>query len=240
MTDAEAGRVAVVTGGTRGIGEAIARRLARDGFSVVISGHSKRSVSEALDRFGKQGLSIAGRVADAASDEDQTALVRFAAQEKGRLDVLVNNAGIGEFGPVDELSTDQFRSVLETNLFGPFYAIRAAAPLMKKSGGGFIVNIASLASVNPFAGGSAYNASKFGLLGLSDSAMLDLRHSGIRVAAVLPGSVATEFGGSHGGRESSWMLSPDDVAQAVADLVRFPDRAIPSRIDLRPSRPPKK
>ena len=240
MTDAEAGRVAVVTGGTRGIGEAIARRLARDGFSVVISGHSKRSVSEALDRFGKQGLSIAGRVADAASDEDQTALVRFAAQEKGRLDVLVNNAGIGEFGPVDELSSDQFRSVLETNLFGPFYAIRAAAPLMKKNGGGFIVNIASLASVNPFAGGSAYNASKFGLLGLSDSAMLDLRHSGIRVAAVLPGSVATEFGGSHGGRESSWMLSPDDVAQAVADLVRFPDRAIPSRIDLRPSRPPKK
>jgi 3-oxoacyl-[acyl-carrier protein] reductase len=240
MTDAEAGRVAVVTGGTRGIGEAIARRLAGDGFSVVISGHSKRSVSEAIDRFGKKGLSIAGRVADAASEEDQTALMRFAEREKGRLDVLVNNAGIGEFGPVDELTADQFRAVLETNLFGPFYAIRAAAPLMRKNGGGFIVNIASLASVNPFAGGSAYNASKFGLLGLSDAAMLDLRHSGIRVAAVLPGSVATEFGGSHGGRESSWMLSPDDVAMAVADLVRFPDRAIPSRIDLRPSRPPKK
>ena len=111
---------------------------------------------------------------------------------------------------------------------------------MKKNGGGFIVNIASLASVNAFAGGAAYNASKFGLLGLSDAAMLDLRHDGIRVAAVLPGSVATEFGGSHGGRESSWMLSADDVAEAVSDLVRFPDRAIPSRIDLRPSRPPKK
>jgi 3-oxoacyl-[acyl-carrier protein] reductase len=166
--------------------------------------------------------------------------VRFVDEQKGRLDVLVNNAGIGGFAPVDEISTDDFRAIVETNLFGPFYAIRAAAPVMRRHGGGFIVNIASLASVNAFAGGSAYNASKFGLLGLSESAMLDLRHGGIRVAAVLPGSVATEFGGSHGGRESSWMLTADDVAQAVADLVRFPDRAIPSRIDLRPSKPPKK
>jgi NAD(P)-dependent dehydrogenase (short-subunit alcohol dehydrogenase family) len=235
----ETTRVAVVTGGTRGIGEAIARRLAGDGFSVVISGHSKQSVARALDRFSRDGLSISGRVADAASEEDQAALMRFAADEKGRLDVLVNNAGIGEFASVEELPPDRFRAILETNLFGPFYAIRAAAPLMRKNGGGFIVNIASLASVNPFAGGAAYNASKFGLLGLSDAAMLDLRHSGIRVAAVLPGSVETEFNGSHGGRESSWMLSPDDVARAVSDLVRFPDRAIPSRIDLRPSRPPK-
>src|SRR5512132_80181 len=236
----ETSRVAVVTGGTRGIGEAIARRLAGDGFSVVISGHSKQSVARALDRFSRDGLSIFGRVADAASEEDQGALMRFAADEKGRLDVLVNNAGIGEFASVEELPPDRFRAILETNLFGPFYAIRAAAPLMRKNGGGFIVNIASLASVNPFAGGAAYNASKFGLLGLSDAAMLDLRHSGIRVAAVLPGSVETEFNGSHGGRESSWMLSPDDVALAVSDLVRFPDRAIPSRIDLRPSKPPKK
>jgi len=236
----ETSRVAVVTGGTRGIGEAIARRLAADGFAVVISGHSKQSVASALERFAKRGLSISGRVADAAREEDQAGLMRFAAEEKGRLDVLVNNAGIGEFASVDELAPERFRAVLETNLFGPYYAIRAAAPLMKKNGGGFIVNIASLASVNPMAGGAAYNASKFGLLGLSDAAMLDLRHSGIRVAAVLPGSVATEFGGSHGGRENSWMLSPDDVALAVADLVRFPDRAIPSRIDLRPTRPPRK
>jgi short-subunit dehydrogenase len=111
---------------------------------------------------------------------------------------------------------------------------------MKKNGGGFIVNIASLASVNAFAGGSAYNASKFGLLGFSEAAMLDLRHDGIRMATVLPGSVATQFGHTTSNRESAWMLQPDDIAQAVADLVRFPDRAIPSRIDLRPSRPPKK
>jgi 3-oxoacyl-[acyl-carrier protein] reductase len=236
----EATRVALVTGGTRGIGSAVARRLAKDGFSVVISGHSKDSVARAVEEFARDGISVAGRAADARSEKDQTALVRFVDAEKGRLDVLVNNAGIGGFAPVDEISADDFRAIVETNLCGPFYAIRAAAPVMRRNGGGFIVNIASLASVNAFAGGSAYNASKFGLLGLSESAMLDLRHGGIRVAAVLPGSVATEFGGSHGGRESSWMLSADDVAQAVADLVRFPDRAIPSRIDLRPSKPPGK
>ncbi len=237
---ADVSRVAVVTGGTRGIGRAIARRLATDGFRVVISGHSEGSVRRAVDEMSRDGLSVSGRPADARREEDQRALVEHAASTHGRLDVLVNNAGIGEFDPVDRLDPETFRAVLETNLFGPFYAIRAAAPRMRRNGGGFVVNIASLASVNAFAGGAAYNASKFGLLGLSDAAMLDLRHEGIRVATVLPGSVATEFGDSHGGKANDWMLSPDDVAEAVADLVRFPDRAIPSRIDLRPSRPPKK
>ncbi|MEO8431025.1 MAG: SDR family oxidoreductase [Acidobacteriota bacterium] len=233
-------RVALVTGGTRGIGAATARRLHRDGFAVVISGHSEGSVKRAVEGFAKEGLSITGRAADARAEEDQKALVDFAVAAHGRLDVLVNNAGIGEFGPVGEISPDRFREVLETNLFGPFYAIRAAVPAMRAIGGGFIVNVASLASVNAFAGGAAYNASKFGLLGLSEAAMLDLRHEGIRVAAVLPGSVATEFDGPHSSRENGWMLSPDDVAEAISDLVRFPDRAIPSRIDLRPSKPPKK
>lgn len=232
-------RVALVTGGTRGIGRAIARRLRADGFEVVISGHTVDSTRRALEELEGEGLRISGRAADARREDDQKALVEFAASRHGRLDVLVNNAGIGEFGPVDKLDPERFRDVLETNLFGPFYAIRAAAPLMKRNGGGFIVNIASLASVNAFAGGAAYNASKFGLLGLSEAAMLDLRHDGIRVAAVLPGSVATEFG-RQDEAASSWMLSADDVAEAVSDLVRFPNRAIPSRIDLRPSRPPKK
>jgi len=228
-----------VTGGTRGIGRAVARRLRADGFEVVISGHTVDSTRRALEEMEGEGLRISGRAADARREDDQKALVEFAASRHGRLDVLVNNAGIGEFGAVDKLDPERFRDVLETNLFGPFYAIRAAAPVMKKNGGGFIVNIASLASVNAFAGGAAYNASKFGLLGLSEAAMLDLRHDGIRVAAVLPGSVATEFGRQEEAA-GSWKLSPDDVAEAVADLVRFPDRAIPSRIDLRPSRPPKK
>jgi NAD(P)-dependent dehydrogenase (short-subunit alcohol dehydrogenase family) len=237
MTDT---RVALVTGGTRGIGEAIARRLHAEGFAVFISGRTEDSTRAALARFAKEGLAIRGFAADARREEDQKDLVESVARDGGRLDVLVNNAGLGHFAPVDELDPEHFREVLETNLFGPFYAIHHAAPLMKKNGGGFVVNIASLASVNPFAGGAAYNASKFGLLGFSEAAMLDLRHDGIRMATVLPGSVATDFGHSHGNREQSWMLAPEDVAEAVADLVRFPGRAIASRIDLRPSRPPKK
>jgi 3-oxoacyl-[acyl-carrier protein] reductase len=235
-----AGRVALVTGGTRGIGAAIARRLARDGFATFVSGSRDSSLKEAFGRFAEEGLSIRGFVADARREEDQKRLVESVAAEGGRLDVLVNNAGIGIFAPVDSLKPDDFRAVLETNLLGPYYAVHYAAPLMKKNGGGFIVNIASLAAVNAFAGGSAYNASKFGLLGFSEAAMLDLRHDGIRMATVLPGSVATDFGHSHGNRDQSWMLQGADVAEAVADLVRFPDRAIPSRVDLRPSRPPKK
>ncbi|HEY6930258.1 MAG TPA: SDR family oxidoreductase [Thermoanaerobaculia bacterium] len=233
-------RVALVTGGTRGIGAAIARRLARGGFAVFISGRSKESVDQAAAAFAKEKLLVRGFAADARREEDQKKLVDSVADAAGRLDVLVNNAGIGHFEPVDSMPPARFREILETNLFGVFYATHYAAPLMKKNGGGFIVNIASLAAVNAFAGGSAYNASKFGLLGFSEAAMLDLRHDGVRVATVLPGSVSTDFMHSHGNRNFSWMLEADDVAEAVADLVRFPDRAIPSRIDLRPSRPPKK
>jgi NAD(P)-dependent dehydrogenase (short-subunit alcohol dehydrogenase family) len=233
-------RVAIVTGGTRGIGRAIARRLAAEGYAVVLSGRTEKSVREAVEELEKEGVAVKGFAADARKEEEQRDLVRFTERELGRLDVLVNNAGVGEFAPVDRLPPARFREVVETNLFGPYYAIHFAAPLLKKSGGGFIVNIASLAAVNAFAGGSAYNASKFGLLGLSDAAMLDLRHDGIRVAVVLPGSVATEWTHSHGDRETSWMLAPDDVAEAVADLLRFPERALPSRIELRPTRPPRK
>jgi len=236
----ETKRVALVTGGTRGIGHAIARALSAEGFRVGISGRDEAGVRKAAADLSGGGREADGFPADARKEEDQKALVEWAAKRFGRLDVLVNNAGIGECGSVDEISPAVFREVVETNLFGPFYAIHFAAPLMKKSGGGFIVNIASLAAINAFAGGAAYNASKFGLLGLSDASMLDLRHDGIRIAAILPGSVQTEFSDSHGGRESSWMLQPDDVARAVSDLVRYPERAIPSRLDLRPSKPPKK
>lgn len=235
-------RIALVTGGTRGIGFAVARRLAVEGLAVGISGHSDSSVRDGLERLRREVPSgrFGGRPADARSEDDQRALVEWAAETFGRLDVLVNNAGIGEFDSVEKLDPERFRAVIETNLLGPFYATHFAVPLMKKSGGGFVVNIGSLAAVNAFAGGSAYNASKFGLLGFSEAAMLDLRHQGIRMATILPGSVATEFGHSHGDRDHAWMLTADDVAEAVADLIRFPDRAIASRIDLRPSRPPKR
>jgi NAD(P)-dependent dehydrogenase (short-subunit alcohol dehydrogenase family) len=235
-------RVALVTGGSRGIGLAVARRLGADGFSVAISARNADGVASAIARLQADVPSgkFAGMQADARSESDQKALIEFVGQTFGRLDVLVNNAGIGEFESVETLEPERFRAVVETNLFGPYYATHFAVPVLKRSGGGFIVNIGSLAAVNAFAGGSAYNASKFGLLGFSESSMLDLRHQGIRVAAILPGSVATEFGHSHGNRDHSWMLTSEDVAEAVSDLIRFPDRAIASRIDLRPSRPPKR
>jgi 3-oxoacyl-[acyl-carrier protein] reductase len=233
-------RVALVTGGTRGIGRAIAVRLARDGFAVVISGASPPSVESATAAFARDGLAISGFPADARREEDQRALVEFVEKSHGHLDVLVNNAGIGDFDPVEKMTPERFRRVIETNLLGPYYAIHFAAELMKAGGGGFIVNIGSLASINAFAGGSAYNASKFGLLGLSDAAMLDLRHQGVRVAIVMPGSVATDFGHPSNRSDAEWMLGAEDVARAVADLVAFPDRALPSRIELRPSHPPKR
>jgi NAD(P)-dependent dehydrogenase (short-subunit alcohol dehydrogenase family) len=220
----------------------VARRLGADGFAVAISARSPEGVASAVGRLEQAVPSgtFAGKSADARSERDQKALVDFVDETFGRLDVLVNNAGIGEFESVEKLEPERFRAVIETNLLGPYYATHFAVPLLQRGGGGFIVNIGSLAAVNAFAGGSAYNASKFGLLGFSESSMLDLRHQGIRVAAILPGSVATEFGHSHGNRDHAWMLTSDDVAEAVSDLIRFPDRAIASRIDLRPSRPPKR
>lgn len=232
--------VALVTGGTRGIGRSIADRFAREDWNVVISGRTLESVRSATAAFQKENLPVEGKSADSRKEDDVRELVEFVAERFGRLDLLVNNAGIGEFADVTAIDPKDFRAVIETNLLGPFYATHFAAPIMQKNGGGFIVNIASLAAVNAFAGGSAYNASKFGLLGFSDACMLDLRHEGIRVAVVLPGSVATEFGGPGDSRSSDWMLSPEDVADAVLDLVRFPDRAIASRIELRPSRPPRR
>jgi 3-oxoacyl-[acyl-carrier protein] reductase len=168
------------------------------------------------------------------------ALVAEIDAADGRLDLLVNNAGLGHFAPVDEIALDVFREVIDTNLVGCFLGMRAVAPLMKRAGRGWIFNIASLAAKNPMAGGAAYNASKFGLLGLSEAAMLDLRHHGIRVATILPGSVETGFGSGRMRDGGSWRLQPEDVARIVTDLLDFPERALPSRVEIRPTKPPVK
>lgn len=232
-------RVALVTGGSRGIGRAIVEALLAEGWRVFFCSRSQASVDEALAALGGDGERLAGRVTDVRDQEQVEDLIAWVLREAGRLDCLVNNAGLGRFGPVDSLSVEAWRETIETNLNGPYYAIRAAATPMMEQGGGWIVNIASLASKNPFAGGAAYNASKFGLLGLSDAAMLDLRHHGVRVTAVLPGSVDTDFRSEGRNPKTAWKLDPEDVARAVLDLLRYPDRALPSRLELRPTRPPR-
>jgi len=233
--------VALVTGGSRGIGRAVVEALARRGDAVWFCGRSPEGVAAAERELTERSPGpVHGRVCDVRRFEEVERLVAEIVDRDGRLDVLVNNAGLGFFAPVDEIDPERFRELIETNLFGPFHGIRAAAPVMRRQGSGWIFNVASLASVNPFAGGAAYNASKFGLLGMSEAAMLDLRHAGIRVAAICPGSVETDFGAGRMREGGSWRLQPEDVARVVTDLLAFPDRALPSRIELRPSRPPKK
>ncbi len=232
------GRTALVTGGSRGIGRAVVENLLEAGWRVRFSSRSPESVAEALNELEPSwGARVAGEAVDVRDRQAVERWVDGVGERDGGVELLVNNAGLGRFGPVDELSADDWRLVLDTNLNGAFWALRAAARWMKRGDGGWIINIASLASKNPFAGGAAYNASKFGLLGLSEAAMLDLRHAGIRVCAILPGSVDTDF---HRSGDTSWKLTAEDVARAVTDLLRYPDRALPSRIELRPSRPPSK
>jgi 3-oxoacyl-[acyl-carrier protein] reductase len=244
--------VAMVTGGSRGIGRAVVEALLDAGYSVYFGSKSQASLDRALaelaDRPGTtHPPPVSGRVLDVRSQEQVDAFVAWVAAGGGRIDCLVNNAGLGIFGPVDSLSGDQWREVLETNLSGAFYCLRAVAPVMRAQGSGWIFNIASLAGKNPMAGGAAYNASKFGMIGLSEAAMLDLRPAGVRVAAILPGSVDTSFGsrapGPHGSQETggrSWMLAPQDVAAMVLHLLSYPDRALPSLVEMRPSRPPRR
>jgi 3-oxoacyl-[acyl-carrier protein] reductase len=234
-------RVAIVTGGSRGIGRAAVEALLGAGYRVFFGSRSRESVEKALAELGGRfGAAVAGRPLDVRRQEQVDAFVEWVIAEEGRIDCLVNNAGMATFGPVDGLSGDQWREVIETNLSGQFYCIRAVAPRMKQQGSGWIFNIASLAGRNPMAGGAAYNASKYGAVGLSEAAMLDLRQFGVRVAAILPGSVDTSFGDP--GRRSgdrSWMLAPEDVAAMILHLLSYPDRALPSLVEIRPTRPPR-
>jgi 3-oxoacyl-[acyl-carrier protein] reductase len=236
-------KVAVVTGGTRGIGFSIADALAKEGAKVFICGRDNAGVKKALELLGnaKTTSGIDGIAADVRRSEDCRKLIHAAAERFGGLDILVNNAGLGIFKPIDELTPEEWDTVIETNLSGVFYCCHEAIPLMRKRGGGYIFNISSLAGVNAFPGGSAYNASKFGLNGFSEAMMQEIRYDGIRVSYIMPGSVATDFGAAPGARDrESWKLTGEDIAKAVIDLYKFPSHALASRIEMRPSQPPRK
>jgi 3-oxoacyl-[acyl-carrier protein] reductase len=231
------GKTAIVTGGTKGIGRAIAAALVREGLSVCIAARNQNEIDTAVKELGG---STVGFVCDVRIYEQVQALMAFTIRTFGGLDVLVNNAGIGVFETVEETSPEDFRAVLETNLFSVFYCCHEAIPEMRRRGGGYIINISSLAGANPHPRMAAYNASKFGLNGFSEALMQEVRHDGIKVSYIMPGSVNTEFGGDSPSNEKSWQLTPADIARVVIDLLDHDDRALPSRVEIRPSRPPKK
>ena len=230
-------KTAIVTGGTKGIGRAIAEALLREGVSVCIAARKQSEIDQTVSDLGGN---TTGLICDVRDYDQVKALIDYTVKELGGLDILINNAGIGTFETVAETSPEDFRAVLETNLFGVFYCCHEAIPQMKKRGGGYIINISSLAGANPHPRMAAYNASKFGLNGFSETLMQEVRHDNIKVSYIMPGSVNTEFGGDSPGDEKSWQLTPKDIARVVIDLLHHDDRALPSRVEIRPSRPPKK
>ena len=241
------GKVAVVTGATRGIGLAIAAALVDQGVDVLATGRTEAHLKQARDRLAdaSDGAPNASRgrfEAHAADVRDYASVERAigaAVDRFGGLDILVNNAGIGAFGEVAAQALEQWQDTIGTNLTGTFHCCRAAIPHLRRRGGGWIVNISSLASKNPFAGAAAYCASKAGLNAFSDALMQEVRYDDIRVSCILPGSVQTEFGGTPSGAGTEWKLAPGDVARAVVALLVHDPRSLPSRVEIRPSKPRK-
>jgi NAD(P)-dependent dehydrogenase (short-subunit alcohol dehydrogenase family) len=233
-----AGKVAVVTGGTRGIGRAIVERLLHERVSVAFCGRTRESADRALSALGSEGKASA-HAADVTKPEEVDRFFREVDETFGGVDILVNNAGAAIFRKVGDMTIEDWHRNINLNLNAPFYCSREALGRFRKRGGGFIVNISSLAGKNAFSGGAGYNASKFGLNGFSEALMLDHRHDNVRVSYIMPGSVATEFSGGSPNRagDKSWMIAPEDVAEAVAMVLSMPSRTMVSRIEMRPSRP---
>jgi len=234
-----AGKVAIVTGGTRGIGRAIAERLLRDGASVAFCGRDPKSVARAADEMAKApGGPVFGEAADVSKIEDVGRFFRNVDSRFPGLHILINNAGLGIFRRVAELYVDEWHRMIDWNPSGAFYCCREALQRFNNGGGGYIINISSLAGKNAFSGGAAYNASKFGLNGFSEALMLDYRYENVRVSYIMPGTVATEFGSGPPGPDD-WKIAPADVADVVTGLLRMPERTLVSRVEIRPLKPRK-
>ena len=233
-------KVCLVTGGTRGIGRAIAEMLLEEGAMVVVCGRWPDSVTRAVSEMDARWPSkVKGKAADVSEHEDVHALFEFVDRESGGLDVLVNNAGVGIFAKVSRITLEEWDKMIHTNLSGAFYCSREALSRFASRGAGYIVNISSLAGKNAFAGGAGYNASKFGLNGFSEALLMDTRYDNVRVSTVMPGSVATEFGRAAASGETGedWKVHPEDMAGVVRMLLQMPERTIVSQVEIRPAKP---
>jgi NAD(P)-dependent dehydrogenase (short-subunit alcohol dehydrogenase family) len=234
------GKIAIVTGGTRGIGRAIAEKLLDEGAAVALCGRTRESADRAVAALKPHGT-VFGYPADIARADQVARFFEAVEKDLGGVDILVNNAGEGVFRKVADMTIEEWHRNIDLNLNGAFYCSREALPRFAQRGGGFIVNISSLAAKNPFSGGAGYNASKFGLNGFTEALMLDHRYDNVRVCSIMPGSVATEFYGDPGKRtgDTSWMVAAEDVAEVVTLVLRMPARTMVSRVEMRPAKPKK-
>jgi len=229
-------KVALITGGSKGIGFGIAESLLKSGYKVAITSRTIDSANQAASLLVEHGDVLAIE-ADVKSFQSQQSAVNLIIEKWGQLDILIANAGVGAFAPIDEIEVEQWNDIIDTNLTGVFYSIKASVDQIKKNQG-YIFTISSLAGTNFFAGGSAYNASKFGLTGFTQSVMLDLRKYGVKVSTIMPGSVATHFNDhSPDAENDAWKIQPEDMGKLIVDLLAMPARTLPSKIEIRPTTP---
>ena len=231
-------KVAYITGGSKGIGYGIAKAFCEAGMKVAISGRNEQQVANAAKELGND-KNVLALVSDVTRPSDETNSIEEILQKWGQLDVVIANAGIGVFAPVDSLSVAAWQQMIDTNLSGAFYTLKASVEALKRSKG-YYMTVASLAGTNFFASGAGYNASKFGVVGFTQAAMLDLRKYDIKVSTLMPGSVATHFNGNEPSEKDAWKIQPEDIGELVVDLLKLNPRTLPSKIELRPTRPDKK
>jgi len=237
---AQIDKVAIITGGSSGIGYGIAESLLKEGYNVAITSRSEERALQAVKKLKGIGIgAVIGLEVDVRSFEGQSAAVKEVLEKWGRIDVFVANAGVGHFASITDLSLEEWHETIDTNLTGPFYSIKAALDALAATKGYFIT-ISSLAGTNFFEGASAYNASKFGLTGFTQAVMLDIRKLEIRVTTIMPGSVATAFNGHEINDQDAWKIQKEDIGELVADILKMNSRALPSKIEIRPSLPPQK
>ncbi len=234
------GKVALITGGNKGIGYGVAEVLIKQGMNVCITSQTQEKATKAAEALNELGIGKAlGLACDVRNFENQIGVVSKTLDAFGKLDVLVANAGIGYFANIEDMEIEKWHQVIDTNLTGVFYSIKAALHALKETKG-YIFTISSLAGTNFFPAGAAYNASKFGLTGFTQAVMLDVRNHGIKVSTIMPGSVATYFNGHVPNENNAWKIQPEDIGQITLDLLKMDERTLPSKIEVRPTTPPTK